>query len=177
MPCRATRSAPGTEKTNTPVLAAANTGSDHHPIRSVVAPLVFVQSARRKRQNSKVIKIILGKSRDRQSLVTLKAKKAGRSGGGSSGLLAKSSGEEGKLEARRLSRAEILSEAKDLLRSPFARPYMDDGLPWPAPGAEAGCALSPTVFVIRRTSTRRLSARPVDVLFDSTGLSLPSPIT
>src|SRR5579872_1835612 len=35
----------------------------------------------------------------------------------------------------------------------------------------------PTVLVITRTSTRRLSARPEDVLFVSTGLSLPRPIT
>ena len=35
----------------------------------------------------------------------------------------------------------------------------------------------PTVFVIRRTSTRRLSARPAAVLLESTGLSLPRPIT
>jgi hypothetical protein len=37
--------------------------------------------------------------------------------------------------------------------------------------------LPPTVLVIKRTSTRRLSARPLEVLFDSTGLSLPRPIT
>src|SRR5580692_1663036 len=50
--------------------------------------------------------------------------------------------------------------------------YMDDGVAV----AAAGVLLS-TVLVIRRTSTRRLSARPLEVLFDSTGLSLPSPIT
>src|SRR5271168_3962837 len=81
------------------------------------------------------------------------SKKAGRSGGGLSGLLAKSSGEEGKTY------------------------YIDDGLFCPVVvGVEAG-ALPSTEFVIRRTSTRRLSARPLAVLFDSTGLSLPRPIT
>jgi hypothetical protein len=44
------------------------------------------------------------------------------------------------------------------------------------PVVEAGW-LPPTVLVIKRTSTRRLSARPLEVLFDSTGLSLPRPIT
>src|SRR5438270_6208089 len=53
--------------------------------------------------------------------------------------------------------------------------YIDDGL-LPVVGVDAG-VLSPTVFVIRRTSTRRLSARPVEVLLVSTGLSLPRPIT
>jgi len=54
--------------------------------------------------------------------------------------------------------------------------YMDDGfVVWPVVGA-AG-VVSPTVLVMRRTSTRRLSARPEAVLFDSTGLSLPRPIT
>jgi hypothetical protein len=40
----------------------------------------------------------------------------------------------------------------------------------------AGVALSPVVFVIRRTSTRRFFARPSEVLLESTGLSLPNPI-
>src|SRR5437764_250415 len=53
--------------------------------------------------------------------------------------------------------------------------YIDDGLL--VVGAAVGCVPSPTVLVIRRTSTRRLSARPLEVLFDSTGLSLPRPIT
>ena len=39
------------------------------------------------------------------------------------------------------------------------------------------CGAAPVVFVIRRTFTRRLAARPSRVLFSSTGLSLPSPIT
>src|SRR5438876_2170563 len=39
------------------------------------------------------------------------------------------------------------------------------------------CGVAPVVFVIRRTFTRRLAARPSRVLFSSTGLSLPSPIT
>ena len=56
--------------------------------------------------------------------------------------------------------------------------YIDEGLFCPVvAGAAVGCVVSPTVFVIRRTSTRRLSARPSRVLFDSTGLSLPRPIT
>jgi hypothetical protein len=49
--------------------------------------------------------------------------------------------------------------------------YIDDGVVF-CP-VVVGCA--PTVFVIRRTSTRRLSARPAAVLLDSTGLSLPNP--
>src|SRR5579859_276421 len=53
--------------------------------------------------------------------------------------------------------------------------YIEDGL-LPVVGVDAG-ALPPVVLVIRRTSTRRLSARPAEVLFGSTGLSLPSPIT
>ena len=56
--------------------------------------------------------------------------------------------------------------------------YSDEGLFCPVVvGVVAGCAVSPTVLVIRRTSTRRLSARPAAVLFVSSGLSLPSPIT
>jgi hypothetical protein len=54
--------------------------------------------------------------------------------------------------------------------------YIDDGLFCPAVVGVVG-VVSPTVLVIKRTSTRRLSARPSLVLFDSTGLSLPSPIT
>src|SRR5579872_625101 len=57
----------------------------------------------------------------------------------------------------------------------FARHYID-GLFWPVVAGGAWVSL-PVVFVIRRTSTRRLSARPVEVLLDSTGLSLPRPIT
>ncbi len=92
-----------------------------------------------------------------QWLKLIKKKQAAQ-GEARAAWLAKSSGEEGKL---------------------FVEPYyIDDGLFWPVVvGAPAGCVLSPTVLVIRRTSTRRLSARPEEVLFDSTGLSLPSPIT
>jgi hypothetical protein len=54
--------------------------------------------------------------------------------------------------------------------------YMEEGLLCPVAVGVAG-VVSPTVLVIRRTSTRRLSARPSRVLFDSTGLSLPRPIT
>src|SRR2546422_7191639 len=52
--------------------------------------------------------------------------------------------------------------------------YMDGG----ADGFAGACAglCSPVVLVIKRTSTRRFLARPSDVLFDSTGLSLPKPI-
>jgi hypothetical protein len=79
----------------------------------------------------------------------LQTKKAGRSGGGMSGLVGEvPSGEEGKTC------------------------YIDGLLP--AVGVEV---LPPTVLVMRRTSTRRLSARPALVLLSSTGLSLPSPIT
>src|SRR6185437_2330642 len=49
--------------------------------------------------------------------------------------------------------------------------YMDG-----APPAAAGDAPA-MVLVIRRTSTRRLAARPSRVLFGSAGLSLPNPIT
>ena len=54
--------------------------------------------------------------------------------------------------------------------------YIDGGVVEPvvAPGC-AGVALSPCVFVISLTSTRRFFARPSEVLFESTGLSLPSP--
>src|SRR5580658_946025 len=55
--------------------------------------------------------------------------------------------------------------------------YIDEGLFCPVVGVVAGCVVSPNVLVIRRTSTRRLSARPAAVLFVSTGLSLPRPIT
>jgi len=86
--------------------------------------------------------------------------------------LAKSSGEEGKVScgAADASSAGLLAECPPdagpgLHKSPI---YIDDGLP---------VAVPLTVLVIRRTSTRRLSARPVAVLFDSTGLSLPRPIT
>ena len=41
--------------------------------------------------------------------------------------------------------------------------------------AEVG--LLSTMFVIKRTSTRRFSARPLPFLFSATGLSLPNPIT
>src|SRR3954463_15390904 len=45
-------------------------------------------------------------------------------------------------------------------------------------GALAVCAaFSSAMFVIRRTSTRRFSARPLAVLFGSAGLSSPSPMT
>jgi hypothetical protein len=55
--------------------------------------------------------------------------------------------------------------------------YIEDGLFCPLVAGVAGWFVSPTVFVINRTSTRRLSARPCLVLFVSTGLSLPNPIT
>jgi hypothetical protein len=56
--------------------------------------------------------------------------------------------------------------------------YNDEGLFCPVvAGVVAGWVVSPTVFVISRTSTRRLSARPALVLLVSTGLSLPSPMT
>jgi hypothetical protein len=42
--------------------------------------------------------------------------------------------------------------------------------------ADAG-AVVPVVLVMSRTSTRRFLARPSLVLLESTGLSLPSPIT
>ena len=50
---------------------------------------------------------------------------------------------------------------------------------WAVAGAALGvCACwAPTTFVIRRTSTRRFSARPSAVLFLAAGLSLPRPIT
>jgi hypothetical protein len=79
-------------------------------------------------------------------------KKQAAQGEARAAWLAKSSGEEGKVGF-----------------------YIDDGLP--VVGVAAGLVVSPTVFVIKRTSTRRLSARPVEVLFVSTGLSLPRPIT
>jgi hypothetical protein len=73
--------------------------------------------------------------------------------GGERPVLAKSSGEEGKFD------------------------YMLGGVCVLALGAGcAGVALSPVVLVIKRTSTRRFLARPSEVLFDSTGLSLPRPI-
>src|SRR5437763_3449745 len=62
------------------------------------------------------------------------------------GLLAKSSGEEGKLV------------------------YIDGGA-----GLALCCCVPPAVFVINRTFTRRFAARPSRVLFSSTGLSLPNP--
>ena len=107
-------------------------------------------------------------------------KKQAAQGEARAAWLAKSSGEEGKTVV-------ILSEtlsclAKDLGglreashslrrndRASSPLPYIDDGLP------VAGVPL--TVLVMRRTSTRRLSARPLAVLFDSTGLSFPRPIT
>ena len=74
--------------------------------------------------------------------------------GGEWPVLAKSSGEEGKLG------------------------YMLGGFCVLAVGV-AGWAGAPSavVFVIRRTSTRRFLARPSAVLFVSAGLSLPRPIT
>src|SRR5215469_8288966 len=44
----------------------------------------------------------------------------------------------------------------------------------PAPDPELG--VDSVLLVINRTSTRRFLASPADVLFDSAGLSLPSPI-
>ena len=55
--------------------------------------------------------------------------------------------------------------------------YIDDGLFCPVVAGVVGWVVSPTVLVMRRTSTRRLSARPSLVLFVSSGLSLPNPIT
>src|SRR5712692_5095003 len=79
-------------------------------------------------------------------------KKAGRSMGVERPVLAKSSGEEGEKLV-----------------------YMDGGAGlFSADGCCAG-VVSPVVFVIKWTSTRRFLARPSLVLFDSTGLSLPSP--
>src|SRR5439155_12967596 len=79
-------------------------------------------------------------------------KKSGRLSGERQPVLAKSSGEEGKLV------------------------YIDGGF---AVFAADGCCagVSPWVFVIRRTSTRRFLARPCAVLLLSTGLSLPNPTT
>src|SRR5436305_3607449 len=54
--------------------------------------------------------------------------------------------------------------------------YIDGG---GGAGAAAGCCAGvelSAVLVISRTSTRRFLARPSRVLFESTGLSLPSPI-
>ena len=73
--------------------------------------------------------------------------------GGEWPVLAKSSGEEGKLV------------------------YMLGGAVAVGDVCCAGAALSPpVVFVIKRTSTRRFFARPSEVLLESTGLSLPKPI-
>src|SRR5258706_7641552 len=55
--------------------------------------------------------------------------------------------------------------------------YSDDGLFCPVVVGVVEGVVSPTVFVIKRTSTRRLSARPSLVLLVSTGLSLPNPMT
>ena len=86
----------------------------------------------------------------------LETKKQARSGGGLSGLLAKSSGEEEKIDLCFTSTTDY-----------FVRSSL----------AVVGWFVSPTVLVISRTSTRRLSARPCFVLLLSTGLSLPNPIT
>ena len=53
--------------------------------------------------------------------------------------------------------------------------HIDDGLALEVCVCWFGCPEAP-VLVIRRISTRRFFARPAEVLFVSTGLSLPSPM-
>src|SRR5579863_1791832 len=92
----------------------------------------------------------LNRSTKRSQLRTGERKKIRPFRGKERPVLAKSSGEEGKLVYK-------------------------DG-PVGCPVAEVAGAL-PEVLVINRTSTRRFLARPSRVLFESTGLSLPRPIT
>jgi hypothetical protein len=85
-------------------------------------------------------------------------------------------------ESKKPGRPYLNGLAGEVLRGGGENFYRDEGLGLATGGVVlgvwAGVVVAPApVLVMRRMSTRRFLARPSLVLFDSTGLSLPSPMT